>query len=90
MKDRMTIRRWYWVWEFEKEEDWLQEMAMSGWVLDKVGYATYHFVRCEPGEYNVRLELHAVDDAYVSVMEETGAEYLGRMMMWVYFRKKTS
>ena len=90
MKDRMTIRKWYWVWDFEKEEDWLQQMAMSGWVLDKVGYATYYFVRCEPGEYTVRLELHPADDAYISFMEETGAEYVGRMMLWIYFRKKTS
>ena len=27
-------------------------------------------------------------EAYVSFMEETGAEYLGRMMMRIYFRKK--
>ena len=90
MKDRITIRKWYWAWEFDKEEAWLGEMAMSGWVLDSVGYATYHFVRCEPGEYTVRLELHPADESYVAFMEETGAEYLGRMVMWMFFRKKTA
>ena len=29
-------------------------------------------------------------EAYVSFMEETGAEYLGRMMMRICFRKKTA
>ena len=89
MESRKTVRKWFWVWEFDKEEDWLNEMAMNGWVLESVGFASYHFVRCEPGEYNVRTEMRAFDESYVSFMEETGAEYIGRMMMWIYFRKKT-
>ena len=89
MESRKAVRKWFWVWDFDKEEDWLNEMAMSGWVLESVGFTTYHFVRCEPGEYNVRTEMRAFDESYVSFMEETGAEYIGRMMMWIYFRKKT-
>ncbi len=89
MENRKTIRKWYWVWDFEKEENWLNEMALNGWVLESVEYVTYHFVRCEPGEYSVRLEMHPYDEEYRHFMEETGAEYVGRMMMWVYFRKKT-
>ena len=90
MENTKTIRKWFWVWDFEKEEDWLNEMAMSGWVLESVGYCTYRFVRCEPGEYSVRLEMHPDDEAYLSFMKETGAEYVGRIMMWIYFRKKTA
>ena len=90
MESRKTIRKWFWVWEFEKEEDWLNEMAMNGWVLENVGWCTYHFVRCEPGEYSVRLEMHPYDESYKAFMEETGAEYAGRMMLCVYFRKKTA
>ena len=89
MKERRTIRKWFWVWEFEKEEAWLQEMAMNGWVLDGVGWCTYYFVKCEPGEYSVRLEMHAADDDYIRFMEDTGAEFVGRVIQWVYFRKKT-
>ena len=87
--ERKTIRKWFGVWEFEKEEAWLNEMASNGWVLDSVSYCTYNFVRCEPGEYTVRTEMHPYDDSYVQFMEETGAEYVGRMMLWIYFRKKT-
>ena len=90
MEKTKTIRKWFWVWSFDKEEDWLNEMAASGWVLDGVGLCTYHFVRCEPGEYSVRLEMHPYDEAYLSFMQETGAEYAGRMMAWIYFRKKTA
>ena len=71
MESRKTIRKWFWVWDFEKEEDWLNEMAMNGWVLESVGFCTYHFLRCEPGEYTVRLEMRTYDPEYVAFMEET-------------------
>ena len=90
MESRKTIRKWFWVWEFEKEEAWLNEMAMNGWVLDGVGFCTYHFIRSEPEEYTVRLEMHPYDEAYIQFMEETGAEYVGRIMMWIFFRKKAA
>lgn len=88
MAERKTIRKWVWVWDFEKEEQWLNAMAQSGWLLDGVGWCTYHFVRCDPDTYSVRLEMHPHDEEYIRFMEETGAEYVGRMMMWIYFRKE--
>ena len=48
---RRTIRKWFWVWEFDQEEKWLNDMAKRGWVLDGVGFAKYDFVESEPGEY---------------------------------------
>ena len=80
MKERKTVRKCFFVWQFEKEEQWLNVMAQSGWVLDGIGFCTYHFIACEPGEYTVRLEMHLHDEAYVTFMQETGAEYVGRMV----------
>ena len=90
MSERKMIRKWIWAWEFEEEELWLNQMAAAGWVLDKVGFCRYEFIRCEPDEYTVRLEMRDKDDAYIAFMEETGAEYIGRMMKWIYFRKKAA
>lgn len=87
MKERKTEYRWFWVWDFEKEEEWLNEMAASGWVLADVGFCRYTFERCEPGEYTVRLENHANDESYVDFMRDTGAEPVGRYFQWIYFRK---
>ena len=84
-----TVYRWYWVWDFEKEEEWLNEMAEQGWELAGVGFCTYTFRQCEPGEYTVRLEMHSPDPEYISFMEETGAEKVGRLFQWIYFRRKT-
>ena len=87
--ERKRIKKCFWVWQFEEEERWLNTMALEGWVLDRVGFFGYEFLRCEPGEYTVRLEMHDHDEAYLNFMAETGAEYVGRIVKWLYFRKKT-
>ena len=93
---RTTIRKWFWAWEFDKEEKWLDEMSAQGKALVSARYATYEFEDCAPGEYAVRLEMLEHDPAseegkqYIAFVEETGAEYVGHVMKWVYFRKKTA
>jgi len=89
MKEKKVIYKLIWAWDFEKEEQWLNEMAMNGWVLCAVSLCRYTFEKCEPGEYIVRLEMHGVDDAYINFMRETGAIYIGRIAQWIYFCKKT-
>ncbi len=90
--ERRTIRKWIWVWDFDKEEEWLEEMACNGWVLDGVSFGTYHFIKTEPGEYSVRLQYLPIGDEsaeYTDLLEESGAQRVGRMLQWVYYRKKT-
>lgn len=53
---RRTISKWFWAWDFEKEKNWLNEMAAKGLVLVEIGFCQYTFEECTPGEYNVRLE----------------------------------
>lgn len=89
MSERMTVKKWIWVWDFDKEERWLNTMAQQGWVLDRVGFCRYEFIRCEPGEYTLRLEMREHDEGYLSFMADTGAEYVGRVVKWIYFRRKT-
>jgi hypothetical protein len=89
MTERMTKYRWFWVWDFEKEERWLNEMAANGWTLVEVGYCRYTFEKTDDNEYTVRLEMHPFDEDYIGFMEQTGAEYIGRVLQWVYFRKKS-
>lgn len=92
---KKIIYRWYWAWSFDKEEKWLNEMAAKGLCLDSVSFCRYVFKDCEPGEYNIRLQFlkhwprHPESEAYVSFIEETGAEHIGSVTRWVYFRKKT-
>lgn len=88
MSKQKVIRKWFWVWDFDKEEQWLNTMAQSGWLLKKVGFGRYEFVPYEPGEYTLRLEMHDHDPEYVRFMEETGATHIGQMAQWTYFCRK--
>lgn len=91
-----TVYKWFWAWEADREEEWLVDMARQGWALAGVGYAAYHFERCAPGEYMIRLELldrlpgDPRSREYINFVESTGAEYLGNVMRWAYFRKKAA
>ena len=87
MKEKKTVFKLFFVWDFEKEERWLNEMAQEGWVLDNTGFSFYTFVRCEPGEYIIRLEMNPSSD-YRAFVKELGAEYIGGCVNWVYFRRK--
>lgn len=93
---RYVRHRLFWVWDFDREEKWLNEMAAKGLQLTAVGFCTYTFEEGGPGEYDIRLELleHspacAESAAYIRFIEETGAEYLGSVCRWAYFRKKKS
>lgn len=88
MSETKRIFRWWWVWSFEREEAWLNSMALEGWTLERVFLCFYWFVRTEPGAYTIRLEMHEPEEAYLTFMKETGAAYVGRVFQWIYFRKK--
>lgn len=90
---RKSMTKWFWAWDFDKEEEWLEEMARNGWALDGVSFCRYHFIKTEPGEYTVRLQYLPMGEEtgdYASLMEESGAERVGRMVQWVYYRSKTA
>ena len=93
---RQVIRKWFWAWEFDKEEKWLNEMAAKGLALVSTGFCKYEFEDSLPGEYKVCLQLldkmpsHPESQKYIAFMEETGAEHVGSFTRWVFFRKKAS
>lgn len=84
----------YFVWNCDKEEKWLNEMAAKGLSLVSVGFFNYLFDDNKSDEYTIRLELldnlpsHPESQQYIRFVEETGAEYVGSVFRWVYFRKK--
>lgn len=93
---RKTIHKWYSAWNFDREEKWLNEMAAQGLALIAVGFCSYTFEQRDPGEYTVRIELlenlpsHPQSEQYIRFIEGSGAEYIGAIMRWGYFRKKKS
>ena len=93
---RQVIRKLFFIWDFDKEEKWLNEMAAKGLNLVSVGFCKYEFEDGIPGEYKVCLQLldkmpsHPESKKYIEFLETTGVEHVGSFTRWVYFRKKAS
>ena len=93
---RQTIHKLFFVWDFDKEEKWLNEMAAKGLSLVSVGFCKYEFEDRLPGEYKICLQLldkmprHPESKKYIDFLETTGAEQVGSFTRWVYFRKKAT
>ena len=54
---RKVIKKFFWAWEYEKEEKWLNEMAAKGLALVDYSIFRYSFEPCEPGEYTFKIQL---------------------------------
>jgi len=91
-----TIRkryRWFWPWQDEKEEAWLEEMSRTGWHLKYVHLpCVYGFERGEPTRYSYRLDYLLSDKSkfneYLQIFQDSGWKYLGEMSNWRYWRKQ--
>ena len=91
---KRTVYKWFWMWDFDKEEKWLNEMAANGYALSGVGYCKYDFEEGGSETYSIRLEMlekapgSLESQNYIRFLEDTGAEHVGSIFRWVYFRKK--
>ncbi|MDO5523275.1 MAG: DUF2812 domain-containing protein [Bacteroidia bacterium] len=91
-----TVRRNFFVWEYEKEEKWLNKMSSEGWQLVQASLFKYKFENGEPDEYEYKLELLDKDTknkesrAYLDFLQETNVELIGEVSNWIYLRKKKS
>lgn len=89
-----VVRKLYWA--YEKEEKWLNEMAVKGLALVHYSWGKYVFEDSPTGEYIYRIELlehlpsHLESTAYISFLEETGVECVATYMRWIYLRKKAA
>ena len=88
MSETKTLHRNFWVWEFEKEERWLnRKWRRRGWALQNAGFCTYTFEKTEPGQYIIRLAMLNSSPDFDSFMEELEAQSVGHCFSWGYFRR---
>lgn len=84
--------RWFSIFEYEKEQEYLRRRHSEGWRFVKVtGLCAYQFERCEPEDVVYQLDYNpdsASDkDEYIRMFEDCGWEYLQDYMGYSYFRK---
>lgn len=92
---KKILYKWFWAWQSEEEEAWLNRCSSLGLQLSDVSFIRYAFDEGSPNAYRYRLELlenlpdHPESIAYIRFLEETGVEMIGRQFRWVYLRKRT-
>ena len=90
---RKTVKKTFWIWQLEKEEEWLNQMAAEGWCLISVGYRRYEFEQVPPGLFTIRTEWleksanHSDSFAYIEFLKSTGAVNICNRGNMAYFRK---
>ena len=96
MSERRVIWKLFWAWDWELEENWLNRMAKKGWLLDRVGFCRYEFIKGEPGSYQYRLQAldrwnsNPQSQDYIAFVESTGAELVDTYTFWAYFRQSSN
>lgn len=91
MKDDKVVWRWWWGWNTEKVENWLEEMEQKGWNLIKVDFAQIRF-SFKTGEsrkmrYCFDYPTYAKDN-YFEIFKEDGWESMdNKMGPWFIWRK---
>lgn len=93
-KETKTCFRPYTAWQYQEEEDWMNQMAAQGWALERTNGFVHHFRRCEPGAWIVRLDRPAFKmgspegQEYLAMLHDCGAEWVGGVNDWIYLRRQ--
>ncbi len=84
--------KWFTIFEYEKEQDYLRDMHKDGWKFVKVnGLGMYHFEKCAPQDVVYQLDYNkeglSNKDEYLKIFDDCGWEYLQDYAGYSYFRK---
>jgi hypothetical protein len=88
-----TVRKfkWWWAWQDEQEETWLEDMSRKGLHLKSVALpAFYTFEKGRPEDCAYRLDFSSAykdRDHYLQLFQDAGWEHVGSIGYWEYFRK---
>ena len=91
---RKTVNKLLFIWDWDEEERWLNEMADQGWHFVKYGFpCRYTFEQGEPGAYQYRLQAlnsrigSKESQDYLAFLREMNIELVNSYLFWVYLRK---
>jgi len=87
---RVTKFKWFWAWQDDKQEAWLEEMSRKGLhLLDFKLFGRYIFEEGEPRDFNYRMDFDqssGKDSDYYNLIQESGWEHVIAIMGWQYWR----
>lgn len=91
---KKTVRKWFWVWNEDKEKYFLEEMALKGFRLVKVGLGEYVFEEDQPKKLIYQFDFKGFDkieeEEYLQIYEDAGWKFISRFGSWYYFAHEWS
>lgn len=94
MKEIKNKVKWFFPWQDQEEEEWLEQQSKSGLHLIKVNlFGKYSFEVGEPKDYIYRLDFHSDlknDEPYLQIFEDAGWQNIPSELSWQYFRKAST
>lgn len=99
MKQQGEIKkvwRFFTIADYEREEQWINEMAREGWNLTAVGFCRYIFRRGMAGEYIYKLDLiertesDEVKESYFNFLTECNIRIVGEFKDWLFLQKRAA
>ena len=66
---------------FDREENWLNDMAKQGFQLTRKKNISYFFSKAQPGQANIRIDYHRFNskhdyDNYITLFEDSGWKHI--------------
>ena len=87
-----TVKKWFWAWNDDKEEIFLEDMAAMGFELISVGLGRYKFEEGKPKKIKYQLDFKGLtkmsEQEYLQIYEDAGWKNAHRLGSWYYFSKE--
>jgi len=84
--------KWFWPWQDDQEEAWLDEMSKKGFHFQKVNhFGIYTFEQGIPVNYAYRLDYQESikdEQQYFQLFQDSGWQHIDTMNGWRYFRQE--
>ena len=95
MAHTKTEFKWFTIFQYEAEQEYLRYMHFSGWKLTGISFpGFYHFEECTPEDMVYQLDYNQNGTAhkreYVQIFADCGWEYMFDFAGYSYFRKPVS
>lgn len=93
MKTEKKVVRWFI--DFDKEEEWLNEMSRQGWCLWHTNGYVYRFKKSEPGEFSFQIDfdedyINKSNEDYVIFRSSCGDIFVHEWDSKIYWKRKTA
>lgn len=92
-KDIKRTVKFFWLPDYEQEEEYLSNMHKNGWKLKNIIMRVYTFEKCEPENVTYRLDFSTAKKkdlrSYINMYKDYGWEYVQEMNDYSYFRKNS-